>query len=175
MKKFISTGLLFWAVISLMAQNNPIDELFDKYSEKEGFTSVYISGKMFGFLAGDSKTETGERNLFSRLKSIRILSVEDSLLNKNINFYDELSPKLNLKTYEEMMVIKEGKENTRFLLKQNGDIITELLMISGGPGNNSLIMITGDLDLKTISEISKSYGINEMKTLENLENTKYRK
>lgn len=175
MKKLIIAGMCLLTVTSIMAQMNPIDEMFDKYSEREGFTSVYISGKMFGFLAGDGKTETGERNLFSRLKSIRILSVEDSLQNLSINFYDELSRKLNLKAYEELMVVKEGKDNTRFLIKQDGDIVTELLMISGGPGNNSLILIRGDLDLKTISEISKNSGIDEMRSLEDLEKTKPKK
>ena len=158
-----------------MAQTNPIDEMFDKYSEREGFTSVYISEKMFGCLAGDGKTETGERNLFSKLKSIRILSVEDSLINRSLNFYDELSRKLNPKAYEELMVVRDGKDNTRFLIKQNGDIITELLMISGGPGNNSLILIRGDLNLKTISEISKNSGISEMNSLEDIEKNNRRK
>lgn len=175
MKRLVLTGMLLCIVISIIAQTNPVDEIFDKYSEREGFTSVYISGKMFGLLAGDGKTETGERNLFSKLKSIRILSVEDSLINRSLNFFDELSRKLDLKTYEELMVVRDGKDNTRFLIKQDGDIITELLMISGGPGNNSLILIRGDLDLKTISEISKNSGISEMKSLEDLEKKNSRK
>ncbi len=52
MKKsfLIIAALVICGVIN--AQTNPIDELFDKYSEKEGFTSVFISGKMLSMLAG---------------------------------------------------------------------------------------------------------------------------
>ena len=64
--------------------------------------------------------------------------MEDSLLNKNLNFYTELSKKLNLSVYEELMVVKEGPDITKFLIKQSGKTISELLVITGGPGGNSL-------------------------------------
>ena len=34
----------------LNAQTGPIEDMFNKYSEKEGFTVVSISSKMFGML-----------------------------------------------------------------------------------------------------------------------------
>jgi len=41
--------------------------------------------------------------------------------------------------------------------------------VAGGPGENVLISIKGDLDLKTISDLSKSTGIDELKDLEKLD------
>ena len=106
-------------------------------------------------------------DIINRLKSIRILSVEDSLLNKNLNFYTELSKKLNMSDYEELMVVKEGRDITKFLIRQKGDIITELLVITGGPDGNSLISIKGDLNLKSISELSKMLIYKNLKVLMN--------
>lgn len=111
-------------------------------------------------------------NLIKRLKSIRILSVEDSLLNININFYTELSKRLDLTVYEELMVVKEGRDITKFLIRQTGEIISELLVIKGGPGGNSLISIKGDLNMKNISDLSNSIGIQELNTLDELEKNK---
>jgi hypothetical protein len=159
----------------LQAQTNPIEELFDKYSEKDGFTTVTISGKLLNLFADkDSKNNKNEngKNVINRLTSIRILSVEDSLLNQKLNFYTELSKKINLSAYEELMVTKEGQNVTKFLIRQKGDIITELLILSGGPGNNSLISITGDLDLKSLSELSKDTGIDELEDLDNVDKKK---
>ena len=153
----------------IRAQTGPIDEMFNKYSEKEGFTVVTISGKMFSMFAGQNDRENGADNVISRLKSIRILSVEDSLLNRNINFYSELGKKLNFSEYEELMGVKEGADMTKFLIRQKGSVITELLVITGGPGGNSLISIRGDLDLRSISEISKSMDIQELKSLDKIE------
>ena len=175
MKKFILLTTSLCMVTILQAQTNAIDEMFDKYSEKDGFTTVYISSKLLGLFAGiDSEGNEGS-DIIRRLKSIRILSVEDSLLNYNVNFYKELTKKLDLSVYEELMVVKEGGDMTKFLIRQNGDIITELLVVTGGPGDNTLISIKGDLDMKMISDLSKSTGIDELKDLEKLEKDPDRK
>ncbi|MFZ0281628.1 MAG: DUF4252 domain-containing protein, partial [Bacteroidales bacterium] len=153
------------------AQTNAIDEMFDRYSEKEGFTTVYISSKLLGLFAPKDEKAGDGKNIVSRLKSIRILSA-DSLLNNSVNFYKELSKKLDLSKYEELMVVREGNDITKFLIQQKGDIISELLIITGGPGDNTLISIRGDLDLKSISELSKSTGIEELKDLDKIEKKK---
>jgi Domain of unknown function (DUF4252) len=166
--------LLSVACLTLMlnAQTSPIDDMFNKYSEKEGFTVVSISSKMFGMFAGQDNKNQEAGDIINRLKSIRILSVEDSLLNKSLNFYTELSKKLNLSDYEELMIVKEGPDITKFLVRQKGDAISELLIVTGGPHGNSLILIKGDLNLKSLSELSKNVDIQELKTLDELEKKK---
>jgi hypothetical protein len=169
MKKiFLSfTALCFTLIIQ--AQSGPVEDMFNKYSEKPGFTVVSISSKMFSMFANKDTDKKNEDDIISRLKSIKILSVEDSLLNKNLNFYTELSKKLDLSVYEELMVVKEGPDITKFLIKQTGNIISELLVITGGPGGNSLISIKGDLNLKNISDLSKSLDMQELKSLDKID------
>jgi hypothetical protein len=169
MKKSFLILTAFCLTMIIQAQTNPIDEMFDKYSEKEGFTVVTISSRMFSMFANKDPENKDADDVLSRLKSIRILSVEDSLLNKNVNFYTELVKKLDLSVYEELMVVKEGHDMTKFLIRQNGKQISELLIITGGPGGNSLISIKGDLNLKNISELSKSMDMKELKSLDNLD------
>jgi hypothetical protein len=172
MNKLILFSAALCLTIMLQAQTNqtnPIDEMFNKYSEKEGFTVVTISGKMFSMLSSLDSENKDPDNVIAHLKSIRVLSVEDSLLNRNINFYTELGKKLSFSEYEELMVVKEGPDITKFLVKQKGAKISELLVITGGPGGNSLISIRGDLNLKNISDLSKSTGIDELKSLDKIE------
>jgi len=169
MKKIILFNTALCIAALLQAQTNAIDALFDKYSEKEGFTTVFISSKLLGlFIPKDERNDDGS-DIIRRLKSIRILTVEDSLLNNNVNFYKELSRNMDFSVYEELMVVREGSDITKFLIQQKGDIISELLMITGGPGNNTLISIKGDLDLKSLSELSDQTGIDELKDLEKIE------
>ena len=106
-KLFLSLFVICFTLI-LSAQTNPIDEMFNKYSEKEGFTVVSISSKMFSMFAGQDDKSKETDDIVNRLKSIKILSVEDSLLNKNLNFYSELSRKLNMSDYEELHGSKGG-------------------------------------------------------------------
>jgi hypothetical protein len=169
MKKIFLLLTTICLSLLMQAQSNPVDEMFNRYSEKQGFTVVSISGKMFSMFANTDGDNKDAENVISKLKSIRILSVEDSLLNKNLNFYDELSKKLDLSVYEELMVVKEGHDITKFLIKQTGTIITELLVVIGGPSGNSLISIRGNLNLKNISDLSKNLDMQELKSLDKIE------
>lgn len=172
MKKaiFIIAILLISTVIK--AQTNAIDNMFEKYSEKEGFTSVYISGRMLSMLAGMEAKDGNPDNILRRIKSIRILTENDSLAIPKINLYAELSKKLDMSVYEELMVVREGSDVTKFLILEKGNIISELLVITGGEGGNVLISIRGDLNLKELSQLSKTVGIEELEQLENVEEKK---
>jgi hypothetical protein len=66
------------------------------------------------------------------------------------------------------MVVKTGPDITKFLIKQSGNTISELLVVKGGPGGNSLISIKGELNLKNISDMSKSIDIQELKSLDQI-------
>jgi len=175
MKKQLVLFIAMWFSLVIKAQTNPIDAMFDKYSERDGFTVVSISGRMLSMFAdSDSETDPAE-NVLRSLKSVRILTVEDSLLNKSLNFYSELTKKLDISAYEELMLIKEGPDITRFLIQQKGKVITELLVIIGGPGGNSLISIRGELDLKNITNLSKQMGIEDLEELNKIENKNVKK
>ena len=169
MKKIFLFFNALCVTLLMQAQSGPVEEMFNKYSEKPGFTVVSISSKMFSMFANKDTEKKDADEIINRLKSIKILSVEDSLLNKNLNFYSELSKKLDLSVYEELMVVKEGPDITKFLIKQTGNTISELLVITGGPGGNCLISIKGDLNLKNISDLSKSLDMQELKSLNKIE------
>jgi len=168
MKKIFLSLAAIILTISVKAQSGPVEDMFNKYSEKPGFTVVSISSKMFSMFANKDQDNKNADNVINKLKSIKILTVEDSLLNKNLNFYTELSRKLDLSVYEELMVVKEGPNMTKFLIRQNGNIISELLVVTGGPAGNSLISIKGELNLKSISELSKDMDIQELKSLDKI-------
>jgi hypothetical protein len=169
MKKVFSSFITICLTLVMQAQSNPVDDMFNKYSEKPGFTVVSISSKMFSLFANKNSENKDADDVINRLKSIKILTVEDSLLNKTLNFYTELSKKLDLSVYEELMVVKEGPDVTKFLIRQKGNTISELLVITGGPAGNSLISIKGELNLKSISELSKDIDIQELKSLDKID------
>lgn len=54
------------------SQNTPLDELFDKYSGKEGITSVYITSYMFGMFADMETNDPEFDELVKNLKGIKI-------------------------------------------------------------------------------------------------------
>ena len=168
--RILTTLILIIISLSTFAQRNPVDKLFEKYGGKDGFTTVYISSKMFSLIS-DIKTGDEEFNeTMNKIESIKILTTEDdSLVDPGINFYNEIMNELSLDEYEELMVVKEKDQDIKFLVKEKGDIIVELLLVIGGEGNNALISIRGNIDLKSISKLSKSLNVEGLDELERID------
>ncbi len=161
MKKLI---LLIAVVLpmAVLAQKTPVDKLFEKYANQKGFTTVNISGKLLAF---GSQIETGNNDvseMLSSLNGIRVLSVEDDELNKNIDFYAELEKDGFFKNndFEVLMEVTEDDEVVRFLAKDAGNgKISDLLLVVGGD-DNALISISGLIDPANISKITKSMDLD---------------
>lgn len=166
-------AVLLMVLPMLISAQSPADEMFDKYSGQDGFTSVYITQHMFSLFA-DIETEEDEDGfleLVKGLKCIKIVSVDDESpeLNKQVNFYDEIMSDFPEGKYEELMVVKKKDQDVKFYILKDGQKITELLMIVGGVEDNALISIQGDINLKTISKLSRSMNIDGMENLEEIE------
>ncbi|WP_346854283.1 DUF4252 domain-containing protein [uncultured Draconibacterium sp.] len=161
MKKLILI-LAFVLPMAVLAQKSPVDKLFDKYANQKGFTTVNISGKLLGFA---SQIETGDEELGSMLSSlngIRVLTVEDDELNKNIDFYKELEKDGFFKNndFEVLMEVTEDDEVVRFLAKDAGNgKISDLLLVVGGD-DNALISISGIIDPANIGKITKAVNVD---------------
>ena len=169
-KVIINAFILIMISLSAFAQKDPVDKLFEKYSGKDGFTTVLISSKMFSIFS-DMETGDDEINkMISNIESIKILATEDeSLIDPDINFYKEIMDELSLDEYEELMVVKEKDQDVKFLVKEKEDVIVELLLVIGGKENNALISIRGIIDLKSISRLSKSMNIEGLEKLEEID------
>lgn len=166
MKKPLILALILSALaIPMQAQNSPVDDLFEKYDGKEGFTSVYISSKMFSLLSRIDSEDEEFRNLVTRINGIRILSIDSAENKTRLNFATELMPGLRRNGFEELMTVKEEDDNVFFMIREVGNRIAELVMVTGGHGS-TVVSIRGDLDLKTIASLSKSVGIDELEELE---------
>ena len=156
--------------IMLNAQNSSVKKLFEKYSDKDGVTVITINKSLFGLF---SQIETDEENkefneAIEGIEGIKILAVEDSDFEGN--FYDDIMVDLPVEEYEELMVIHEKDSDIKFLIKKKNGGISELLMIAGGKGDdNAIICIFGDINMKTISKISKSMKIDGLENFDKLE------
>jgi len=161
-------SILFIALTTLvLAQNSPVDKLFEKYSGKEGYTSVYISEYMFTLFSSMQTEDKEFDEAISGLSSIKILATENPKIG--VNFYDEIMRELPKKDYKELMVVKEKDEHLTFLVKDVQGKIVELLLVGGG-SDNVLISIQGkNIDLKHIAKISQSMQIDGLDALEKME------
>jgi hypothetical protein len=161
MKKILMTLVLLIPLWVMAQDNSPIDKLFNKYANREGFTTVNISGKLLSFASKFDDSKSKETAMLEKLSGIRILSVEDKDLNKGLNFYKELEADGFFKNnnYEVLMEVTEKDEIVRFYGRagEKGKL-SELLMVVGG-NDNTLISIRGVIDPDDIGKITGSLDL----------------
>ena len=138
-------GLLFTTVAC--SQNQSCERFFDHYANKDGFLTVKLSNLPAGMF------NTGENDPDLRINSLRVLTVQDTLLNAKLNFYNEIVPKINRSGYEELMTIKHKGEKAILLCKKDRKRITEVLFVSGGD-KNVLVEITGSMSLEQAKKMT---------------------
>ena len=159
MKKLIGIIAFAFVAYSLNAQRS-IDDLFDKYSGKEGFVSVTINGNLLKLAAelGDE-----DESLPKNINTIRILAQDDDNMTVH-NFYDLVIKDIDLSKYEEFMSVLEKDEKVRMLVRMEGDKFSEFLLIAGGKDSNAIIQIRGQMTLdearKFARDAEKSHGSN---------------
>ena len=170
MKKYIS--IVFIAVFALIgtaaqAQSDAIEKYFEKYMDDESFTMVYVSPRMFRMFAEIDPEDMEEelKEVISDIKGLRILTTE----NNTMALYKEAQKTIRTSEYEVLMTVRDEGSNVNFLIKEEGDLIKELLLLVGGEDEFVMISFVGNIDLDKISKLSKSMDIDGLEHLENLD------
>ncbi|MEN8157601.1 MAG: DUF4252 domain-containing protein [Bacteroidota bacterium] len=169
MKRTVIAGMFLLLGMAAFGQNSAVDKIFDKYSGKEGYTTVYISSYMFNLLSSleSNDPEYDEfKKATSGISSIKILAQDGA---DSESFGKELLKMLPRSEYQEMMKVKDQEEEVLFLAREEGGKITEFLLIVSGGSDDVLIAIQGDIDMESLSSIASGLDIPGMENLEEME------
>ncbi|MAY23552.1 MAG: DNA topoisomerase IV [Flavobacteriaceae bacterium] len=152
---------------------------FDKFEDEKDVTAVVVTKNMFKLLAeidieSDDPEVKDYMEMVNSLDNIKIYITENKevagRMKSSVTQYLSKSNGLN-----ELMRVKEDTKNIKFYSKQGKDQshVSELLMFLEGDvdgKDGTIIMsITGNIDLKQISKLTKQMNIPGGNELENLE------
>lgn len=152
MKRIYILTLLF-SMCSLFVKAQ--QSFFDKYTEMEGVTSVYISKSMLNLLPNMNGSINGVYigNIANRLDNIQILSCDEPTIISKLR---KETSHINTKNgYEELMRIREDDEKTTIYFKDSKRKTKEFILITDEKDEFTIISITGDLTLQEIQGILK--------------------
>ncbi len=176
MKKLLIAAAILMAPFLAQAQN-----AFDSFENEKDVTSVVVTKNMFKLLSkmdlNSSDPDAQEYlNLVNNLDNIKIYTTD----NKNVatkmdaavsKYVGDSSGKLG-----ELMRVKDENQNIKFYSKdgKSENFVSELLMLFQGnvDGKNMTVIMTmtGNIDLKKISQLTKDLkvpGSDKMKDLGN--------
>lgn len=153
MKKLILIGMAILALASCNAQKS-VDRLFQKYSDKEGYTCISVSGNLLNIAARLDNEDGKDRDIEAKITEVRILTQKENN-DLKINFHDAVMKDLDLSDYEEMMRVKESDQDMRMLVRTEGRRVKEFLLVTGG-ADNALIQVKGDMTLSDAKKLCES-------------------
>ena len=169
MKKVIAVVVLLVLVDETFAQD-AITKFFNKYQNDETFSAVTVSSKMFGLftnMESDTPEDKEILEAISKLKGLRIIGKEDARNAREL--YKEAFTLIPMKEYEELMSVRDKDKDMKFLIKENGGKISELLMIMGGNEQFMVLSLFGEIDLKQISRIGKKMDVKGLEHLDKMD------
>jgi uncharacterized protein DUF4252 len=151
-------------------QEDAIGQFFGKYIDDPRFSVVSVSPKMFRLLSKVNwdTIPSDLRQTVTHLHSMRILSTEST----PAAFYKEALTLIDRKEYEELITVRSGGDIVRFMTKEQGGIVRELLMITVDDSEFLLMSLVGDIDLDRLSRLSTEMGIKGMDKLKNVKRNK---
>jgi len=160
MKRFLVFIILTITATFAYSQKS-IDDLFERYAGKDGFTTVTINGNLLK-LAHCLVDNDDEKSFPANITEIRVLAQEDKSMNVE-NFYNLVINDIDLKNYDEFMRVKKSDQDLRMLVRSEGNKFKEFLLIAGGT-DNALIQVKGSMtyeDAKKFSkDAEKDHGMN---------------
>ena len=142
---------------------------FDKYEDEKDVTSVVVTKNMFKLLSQiEVESEDVEVQeymaMVNSLNNIKVFMTENESIGKrmksDVQSYVSASSGL-----EELMRVKDDGKNVKFYSKEGKDEshVSELLMFLDGEMDGKegtvIMSITGDIDLKQISKLTKDLNV----------------
>lgn len=171
MKRSILIVFLFLIVSGVQAQDDAIIKFFSKYMDDDRFSRVYISPKMMqmagGFLKSNEVKSDQEAadlgELITKIRGIRILTAA-KVNGKPL--YNEAMSILTKNKYEELMDIQDKSSSVKFMVREEGGRVRELLMITGSADNFTLLSMLGNFtyqDLNILADKTNIPGMEKYK------------
>jgi hypothetical protein len=156
--RILFAALIVTFTLNLNAQDDFIATFFEKHSENENFTSIYIAPKFFSLFQDldlDLNDEEAEAimTIAEDFNSLRILVAEEASDQLTKEFNAEFSKA----DYEVLMRINNKAENTvDLLIKEQGNMITDLLMlVSGDDSEFVMINFNGNISFDKLNNLIK--------------------
>ena len=163
MKKIVFLVALLTIPFLMNAQKSPVDELYEKYHGKEGFTTVLVTKDMFEVVAKMeiSSGDLEDKEILSKITRVRVIAQEDSSqVVGNVNFMDELKG-VKFNDYKELVVVKEADQEVLVLAKEDNGKLTELLVLVGGK-ENVLVSVEGRFTMEDLEALGDLEGMDAL-------------
>lgn len=159
MKKLILSLLIIASGITLFAQPAGFDRLYYEYRGEEGVVALRIPGIVMRLAGAIGDLDRDERALLRSLRSVTVLTIEDSHRYPGLNFTEEIN--LSGEQYRLLMEVHEGDEDVLIAAREKNGKVRDLIVVVGGD-ENVLVHVRGRMESDLLENLAGVAGIDEL-------------
>lgn len=126
-------------------------ELFQKYSDKRGITSVYISKAMIENNSHLFAQDIYIGKISGKLNSVQILSSNEK--NAMGELAKDVRDMLKKASYELLMKQKSSQNNSEFYILRKGERVKEFIMFVQSVTRIKVVLLEGDMNMSDIQRV----------------------
>lgn len=153
MKKILALAAALLLTFTAFAQDGK--SIYNKYSDAESISAVYISPAMFRMLGKVPDIDiNGQRNLTSVIKSLSgmyIISSENSRINEDMK--KDVMKFVKSGKFELLMEAKDDGETVQIYTSGKGDIINSFVLLATERDETTFICLEGQLSRQQLEAI----------------------
>ncbi|MFK7810137.1 MAG: DUF4252 domain-containing protein [Saprospiraceae bacterium] len=157
MKKIMILFALACFANLAFAQNNFISQYYSDYEKDPSFSTINISEKTFSMFADIETEDIDEQRVlsaFAELTGVKVVNKEQ-VKNGTALYEDAEMTILNDERYEELARVNTQNGDFVFMIREEGSVVKEFTVITGSSEQFFMGTLYGDIDLKSISRLTK--------------------
>jgi len=135
------------------AQDPVIRQFYNKYKHMDQVENIQLGGWVLK-LAAQFADENDEVKPFARhISRLRVMTMEEgNLVSKSE--YNTLVRKLRNQQFEDLFNARDGGELVQLLIREDGDRITDVLLLVSGADSFTMVSLEGALRFKDLRELN---------------------
>jgi len=146
------TCLCFFFMTQISAQDPVIRQFYNKYKHMDNVENIQLGGWVLK-LAAKFADENEEVKPFARhISRLRVMTMEEgNLVTKKE--YNSLVRQLRNSKFEDLFNARDGGELVQLLIREDGDRITDVLLLISGSDSFTMVSLEGALRFKDLREL----------------------
>jgi hypothetical protein len=154
MKRILILAVLLLSALTASAQSGK--SIYQKYSDAEGVSAVYISPAMFRLIGKIPDLEVGDDHvnlapLIRSLSGLYIINSENARVNEKLS--SEVSRFISNGRYELLMESKDGGEVVRMYTVGTEKVVNSFVMVAAEGPETTFICLDGQMDRQELEGV----------------------
>lgn len=153
MRKILFIATLLCVASVSFAQPKAIKNFYDKYKNLEGVEDIKLQGWLLKLAAGFADEDPEAKRLLKKITQLRILTMDHGNLVSQQE-YNQLVKNIKQEDFEDLFMVKEEGKNLQFLIREKGEMITDVLLLISGDEEFVLLSLEGLLKFSDLNDLN---------------------